>query len=228
MKITYIGHSGFVVEADGHRVVIDPFLTGNPLAAVKAEDVKADAVLLTHGHSDHIGDALPIALANGCPIISNFEIAAYFSANGAETVGMNTGGSCAFEWGSIKWTQAFHSSSIQTEDGTLIYGGQPSGLLLTMGGRTFYHTGDTALFSDLKMIGDRHAIDVCALPIGDFYTMGPDDALQAAEWVHAKLSIPIHHSTFPGIKQDALAWVTRLESKGLRGIALQPGQSTEV
>lgn len=227
MKITFMGHSGLLAEADGLRVVIDPFLTGNPKAAMKAEDLKADAVVLTHGHSDHTSDALGISKANNCPIIAVFELAAILGGKGADTIGMNTGG--GYEWKGIrlKFTQAFHSNSYQDGD-QFLYAGQPAGVLLTMGGKTLYHTGDTALFSDLKMIGERNRIDIAAVPIGDFFTMGPDDALVAAEWIGAKQVIPIHYDTFPPIQQDAAAFCAKLENLGIKGHPLKPGESVEL
>jgi L-ascorbate metabolism protein UlaG (beta-lactamase superfamily) len=227
LRITFLGHSGLLAEGDGKRVVIDPFLTGNPKAAMKPEDVKVDGVLLTHGHGDHLSDAVSIAAANNCPIVTVVELAGHLGKKGVQTVGMNTGGS--YEWKGIrvKLTQAFHSSSYQDGD-QLLYAGQPVGILLTLGGKTLYHTGDTALFSDMKMIGERHRIDVTALPIGDFFTMGPEDALDAATWIGAKHVIPLHYNTFPPIQQDGAAFVANLEARGLIGHELEPGQTLEI
>ncbi|MCI3922349.1 metal-dependent hydrolase [Paenibacillus sp. TRM 82003] len=227
MRITYLGHAGLLVEAGGKRIAIDPFLTGNPMAALKAADLKVDAILLTHGHGDHASDTVDIALANDCPVVAVLELADILSGKGVKTYGMNTGGS--FEWDGIrvKLTQALHSSSFVDGD-RVLYAGQPVGFLLTVEGKTLYHTGDTALFSDLKMIGERHRIDVTALPIGDYFTMGPDDALDAATWIGAKHVIPLHYDTFPPIKQDGGAFAARLAERGLTGHPLKPGESVEV
>ena len=227
MRITFLGHSAILAEAEGKRVVIDPFLTGNPKAALKAEELKADGVVLTHGHGDHTSDAVAVARANDCPIVAVVELADILAKKGAKTVGMNTGGT--YEWNGIrvKMTPAFHSSSYQDGD-VALYAGQAVGVLLTMGGKTLYHTGDTALFSDMKLIGERHRIDATALPIGGHFTMGPDDALDAAAWIGAKHVVPIHYDTFPVIRQDGAAFVRGLERRGLVGHALQPGESIEV
>ncbi|GIP37202.1 UPF0173 metal-dependent hydrolase [Paenibacillus sp. J31TS4] len=227
MKLTYYGHSCLYVEHEGKSVIIDPFLSGNPKAGIRPEEIRVDAVLLTHGHGDHFGDTLEIAKANDCPVISNAELAGICARQGAKAHGMNTGGSYTFDGFAVKFTLAFHSSSVEV-DGQLVYAGQPMGLLLTMGGKTLYHAGDTALFGDMKLIGERNRIDAAALPIGDNYTMGPEDAALAARWIGANVVIPIHYNTFPAIQQDPHRFVSTLEESGLRGQVLAIGESLEL
>ncbi|WNQ13888.1 metal-dependent hydrolase [Paenibacillus aurantius] len=227
MKLTYYGHSCVLVEHEGKRLIIDPFLSGNPQSGVDPSSLQVDAVVLTHGHGDHFGDTIEIAKANNCPVIAVFELAAYCASKGAESYGMNTGGSYTFLGFTIKMTQAFHSSSVQDGD-QIIYVGQPVGLLITAGGKTFYHAGDTCLFSDLKLIGELHSIDVAALPIGDNFTMGPEEAAMAAQWVKAKRILPLHYNTFPPIRQDVGQFAERLQKLGIRCEALQSKESLEV
>lgn len=229
MEITYHGHSCFQLTEGEHSIIIDPFITGNPSAQVKLEDIKVQYILLTHGHGDHFGDAIEIAKRNNATIISNHEIATYLGWQGLNVQGMNTGGSYQFEFGKVKLTQAFHSSGlILEEEQKIVYMGMPIGFLITMGNKTVYHPGDTALFGDMKMIGELNDIDVAFLPIGDYFTMGPEDALIAAEWLKAKVTIPMHYNTFPLIAQDGDQFVLNLEKKGLKGKKVNPGEKIEM
>ncbi len=227
MKLTYHGQSTFLVEDGQYRVIIDPFLTGNPLAVAKAEDIQVDAVLLTHGHGDHIADAERIAKANDAVIIAPNELAAFYGAKGLKTHPLHIGGAHSFPFGRVKLTLAFHGSGMETEHG-VVYVGPPAGILLTMGGKTFYHAGDTGLFGDMKLIGEFNTIDVAALPIGDNFTMGPEDALRAAAFVRATHVIPMHFNTFPLIEQDGNAFVRALRQNDVHGVLLEPGQTFEV
>ena len=227
MKLTYYGHSALLAETDAVKVIIDPFLSGNPGSGISPDDLLVDAVLLTHGHSDHFGDALEIARNNNCPIFAVYELAEYCRMKGAQVKHMNTGGSCTYKGITVKYTQAFHSSSI-TEGDTWIYAGQPAGILLTLGGKTLFHAGDTALFGDMRLIGERNAIDIAALPIGDMLTMGPDDALLAARWLRADKVIPLHYNTFPDMAQDGVEFCDRLRQEGIQGYPLQAGESVEI
>ncbi|AZN39082.1 metal-dependent hydrolase [Paenibacillus albus] len=229
MKITYHGHACIQIHTGDKSLIIDPFLTGNPAAVLKADSIKTDAVLLTHAHGDHIGDAAPIASANNVPVVAIVELATYMSWQGAQTIGMNMGGTVDLGFAKAKMVHAFHSSGIVDEaTKQILYAGMPAGFLVFAEGLTILHAGDTSLFSDMKLIGDRHKIDVAFVPIGDHYTMGPEDALQAAEWYNAKLVVPIHHSTFPLIKQDAEQFVSQLEARGLKGKVMAPGDDLHV
>src|SRR5690625_2768364 len=223
MKISYHGHSVVQIKTDSHTILIDPFITGNPTCDLDAETVNPDVILLTHGHNDHVGDTLTIAKRTGAQIVAMNELAVYLGQKGLEAHGMNIGGGYQFDFGHVKYTQAFHSSSYEEEDGTFIYTGMPGGILLTIGDKTIYHAGDTALFSDLKLIGEMNSIDLAFLPIGDNFTMGPEDALIASEWIKAKKVVPIHYNTFPVIEQDGEAFAKKV--KPGEGIALKVGES---
>lgn len=226
MKLTYLGHSSVLIDTGEFTLIIDPFLTGNPVASTKADEIKADYVLLTHGHFDHIGDAEAIARANGATIIGIVELADFFKNKGLTTAGLNLGGSFVFPFGKLTLTPALHSSSVEI-DGTNVYLGVAAGILLDLGGFVLYHAGDTALFSDLKLIGDRRQIDLAFLPIGDYFTMGPEDALLAAEWLHPKHVVPIHYNTFGLVAQDGGKFVDQLKHKNIIGHALKPGESLD-
>ncbi|MBM6388000.1 MULTISPECIES: metal-dependent hydrolase [Paenibacillus] len=226
LKMTYHGHSSVQLGTEEKSLIIDPFLRGNELAVTKPEDIKTDAVLLTHAHMDHILDAEPIAKANNAKVVAIVELATYMSWKGLDTIGMNMGGTVDLDFAQAKMIQAFHSSGIVLEEEQrIMYAGMPAGFIINIGGKTILHAGDTSLFSDMKMIGDRHQIDVAFLPIGGHFTMGPEDALQAAEWFNAELTIPVHYDTFPMIRQDSENFVQQLAAKGLKGQVLAPGES---
>lgn len=212
MKVSYHGHSVVKVESGDKTILIDPFITGNGLCDLNAAELKADYILLTHGHNDHVGDTVEIAKRNNALVIAPNELADYLSTKGVKVHNMHIGGSREFDFGKVKFTQAFHGSAFTEEDGTMIYTGMPSGILLTVEGKTIYHLGDTALFSDLKMYGDMHTIDLAFIPIGDNFTMGPEDALIAADWIRAKTVVPIHYNTFPVIEQNPEDFVQRLKT----------------
>ena len=225
MKVTYWGHACFLLETGRYRLVVDPFLTGNPLAAVKADDVQCDYILITHGHNDHIRYAAPIAKKNDATIVANFEIATFLGGQGVKTHAMHVGGSHAFPFGRVKLTIAHHGSTFQTDDGFVTLG-QPCGLLVTAEEKTIYHSGDTGLFLDMQLIGELNVIDLALLPIGDNYTMGIDDAVKALSFLKAKAAIPMHYGTFDVIDVAPEDFVAKARSAGVCPIhVLKPGES---
>ncbi|MDZ5472502.1 metal-dependent hydrolase [Bacillus sp. 31A1R] len=226
MKVSYHGHSVVKIEANGKTILIDPFISGNGLTDLKVNDIKPDVIILTHGHGDHVGDTVELAKNNDSLVIANFELSTYLSWQGVKTHGMHIGGAYEFDFGKVKLTPAFHGSGYVTEDKQIIYLGMPAGVLVTIDGKTIYHAGDTGLFSDMKLIGDRHPIDLAFLPIGDNFTMGPEDAAYAAGLLGAKQVVPIHFNTFPPIKQDPNRFVEMLPA-GV-GKVLQSGESIEL
>ncbi|OZM57969.1 metal-dependent hydrolase [Lottiidibacillus patelloidae] len=222
MNITYYGHSVVLIEAGGKKIIIDPFITGNGLCPIKQEDLQADVILLTHGHNDHVGDTVELAKRNNAIVVAPFELATYLSWKGITTHPMHIGGSYTFDFGKVKLTPAFHGSSYEEEGQKIIYTGMPSGILFTHNDKTIYHAGDTALFSDMKLIGELNSIEMAFLPIGDNFTMGPEDAALAAQWLRAKTIVPIHFNTFPVIEQSPEQFIERLPDNN--GLILKPGE----
>ena len=225
LKLTWYGHAAFGLETAGKSILVDPFLTDNPAAAIRAEDVNPDYILISHGHSDHVGDAVAIAKRSGALVISNFEIANWFEAQGIATHGQHLGGGYNYPFGYLKLTLALHGSALP--DGS--YGGNPAGFLLTtLDGEKLYLAGDTGLFGDMSLIGDE-GLDLAALPIGDNFTMGPDDALRAVKLLRPKTVIPVHYSTFEVIEQDARSWARRVEAETDTQVrVIKPGESVEI
>lgn len=198
VKFTYFGHSCFLIEGSKGRVIIDPFLRGNPHVKVNPNEIITNAILVSHAHADHLGDAVEISQKNKAPIIGVYELVQYCNGKGATGHAMNIGGSYRFDFGEVTLVPAFHSSGCP--DGS--YGGSPCGFIVRMDNRTIYHAGDTGLSLELKLIGEMNNIDVAILPIGDNYTMGPADAAKAVEFLNPKLAIPMHYNTLPEIQQD--------------------------
>lgn len=220
-RMRWLGHSGLLFESDGINVLVDPFLTGNPKACCLASELPADFILISHGHGDHVGDAVSIAGRTGATVVANFEIAGWLEKQGVKKVhGMQHGGGFPFAFGRLKMTLAFHGSALP--DGS--NGGNPCGFLLAFkDGKRVYDAADTGLFGDMKLIGEEK-LDLAILPIGDNFTMGPDDALRAVQILTPKMVVPIHYDTFKIIQQDAQAWAARVrkDTKAIPHV-LQPG-----
>lgn len=215
IDLTWLGHSGFLLRGKAATVAIDPFLTGNPRAPFTADQVVCDAIALTHGHDDHVGDTVAIARRTNATVFGVFELCNFLAEQGVvHTEPGNPGGRIVASWGWVAFTQAFHSSSSGGR-----YLGQPAGVVVHLDGVTCYHCGDTGLFGDMKLIGEIYRPDVAMIPIGDRYTMGPDLATRAAELIAPTIAIPIHYDTWPPIAQD----VRRFAPKGIEVKAMVPG-----
>ena len=220
VNLHYLGQSGFAVTTGEHLFLIDPFLTGNPKAVDDPAGFSPSHIVLTHAHGDHYGDTEAIAKRSGAAVITSFEVAQYLGKKDIRSVGMNIGGQASFPFGSVKYTPAWHSNSLP--DGT--YAGMPAGVVLGVEGKRIYHAGDTALFSDMALIG-RGGLDLAILPIGDFFTMGPDDAVEAVKLLDPKRVITVHYDTFPPIEQDPEAFKRRVENEtDAEVIVLRPGE----
>jgi L-ascorbate metabolism protein UlaG (beta-lactamase superfamily) len=227
MNFTFLGHAAGYLETGSDRFLFDPFLTGNPKAAVTADQVNPTYILVTHGHGDHVGDAVAISKRTNAPIVTTFELASWLGAQGAQTVAMNHGGWCAFPFGRVRFTIAFHSSSMIEDGGRPLYLGEAAGVVLQTGGKTIYHAGDTALFSDMRLIGEEAPIDLALLPIGEHFTMGPKDAAKAMEFLRAKRVVPIHYGTFPPLVGDPQEFARLAKGTGTEVHVLQPGEALE-
>jgi L-ascorbate metabolism protein UlaG (beta-lactamase superfamily) len=221
VDIRFLGHSAFALENDGTTVLVDPFLTGNPKAAASADEIAADVILLTHGHGDHFGDTVDIAKRTGAPVVAIVEIAREIEQEGVEMFDPNIGGTVEFDWGSVRLTPAWHTST--TPKGTA---NVPAGLVIEIGGKHIYHLGDTGLFSDLALPKRRGHLDEALRCIGGHYTMDRFDAVVAAELVGADQVIPCHYDTFPPIETDAQAFKSDVQNAGYSEVViLQPGET---
>lgn len=225
MKITYYGHSCFGIEVAGKKLLVDPFISGNPKAAhVDLENLKADYILITHAHQDHVLDTEAIAIRNGAVVVSNWEIAEYYSRKGIQTHPMNHGGSWQFDFGKVKYVTAIHSSSFP--DGT--YGGNPGGFVIEGEHKNIYIAGDTALTNDMKLIPLRTKLDLAILPIGSNFTMDVDDAIIASDFVECDKVIGAHYDTFGYIEIDHEEAKRKFFDKGKDLMLLEIGESIEI
>ncbi|MDU4961813.1 MAG: metal-dependent hydrolase [Sporomusaceae bacterium] len=217
-KLTFLGHACFQLSNEKTTILFDPFLTDNPLAAMQPAEVKCDYVLVSHGHADHLGDAIAIARQNGATVVSTAEIAGLCSQQDCKTHAMHLGGKHAFDFGYVRLTLAFHGSGIS--------GGHACGFIVNFYGTTVYFAGDTALFGDMALLGRLETIDWALLPIGDNYTMGPDDAVEAAAMLKPGQVVPMHYNTWPVIAQDPEVFKQKVESRlQIPVTIMQPGQS---
>ena len=231
MDIRFLGHAAFTLSDGDTTVLIDPFLTGNPQAAVQASELNPTTILLSHGHGDHVGDTVSIAQRTGAPVMATTELAADLTEiagesgeAGIETINTNLGGTHEFEWGSVKFVPAWHDSRTPTGKANV-----PAGLVIDFKGTVVYHAGDTALFSDLQLVGRRRPVDVAILPIGGHFTMDRFDAVDAADFVGAKTIIPCHFNTFPQIETDFNAFASDIDTKlDATAAVLEPGASHTV
>jgi len=224
MKVTFLGHACFLVDGGGKSIIIDPFLTDNPVAKVTSGEIKVDAILVTHGHVDHLGDAVQIAKNNNATIIAPFELATFCGNQGAQVHPMHIGGDYSFHFGWVKLTPALHGSAY-VDDSGVTYTGNPCGFIVQMEGNTIYHAGDTGLSAEMEVIGRTSQIDLAMLPIGSNFTMGPEDAVEAAKMLKPKVVVPMHYDTFDVIQQDVAAFAQALEaSTDAKCVVLKPGE----
>ncbi|MDD4052317.1 MAG: metal-dependent hydrolase [candidate division Zixibacteria bacterium] len=226
LKLTFLGHSCVYATDGKYKLIIDPFLEGNPQANVSPEEIDVDYILATHGHADHLGDSVEISKRTGATIIAPNELAVWVTRKGAKAHNMHIGGSYKFPFGKVKLTIAHHGSA--AGESGLEYTGNPCGFVFTMGGKTVYHTGDTGLFLDMKLIGETNPIDLMFLPIGDNFTMGVEDAVRAVQFVKPKIAVPMHYKTWEIIDAEPDDFARKLQGSGVKVVILNPNQTLEI
>lgn len=225
MKVTYLGHSAFIIEGNGIKALIDPFITNNPHCSTKADEfINITHIFVTHGHSDHVGDTEKIARKNDSLIICNHELGFFFSNMDLKVHAMHIGGRKKFDFGTVKMTPALHGSGYM-DSGDMKYGGNPCGFLIEIDGKKLYHAGDTGLTMDMKLL-EIENIDLALIPIGGNFTMDAEDAVRAVEFIHPKLVIPMHYGTFPIIEADPEKFKEKVIHCGVQ--ILKPGNSMNV
>jgi L-ascorbate metabolism protein UlaG (beta-lactamase superfamily) len=225
INVKWLSHASFLIETNKARLLVDPFITDNPLSPVGVDEIQTDYIFISHGHGDHVGDSVPIAKRTGATVVSNYEIQSWISAQGVEKVHpLHIGGGFDWPWGRVKLTIAQHGSMLP--DGS--NGGNPCGFIFYIDNVKIYHACDTGLFYDMKLIGEE-GIDLAILPIGDNFTMGPDDALRAVKLIQPKQVVPIHYDTFDIIKQDPHAWAIRVQQEtDTQAVVMTPGGTLQL
>lgn len=227
MKIKYFGHSAFLISSNNTNILFDPFLKNNPLSKTQPENIKADYILISHGHGDHLGDAIEIAKRNNSTIIAPFELGLYCESKNVKVHTMHIGGAYDFDFGKVRLTQANHGSSVIEKSGifknspNIIYTGNPCGFIVEIEGKNLYFAGDTGLFGDMELYQKYYGIDVAILPIGGNYTMDIDDAMIAVDLLNPKVVIPMHYNTFDLIKVDVDKFVNKVEKKGIKAMKIE-------
>lgn len=226
VALTYLGHAAFLLEGDGHTIVIDPFLTGNPTAARSPDTINPETILLTHAHDDHMGDTIPIAKRTGATVITINEIGKWLPSQGvSNAIGAGHGGTVSFPGGTVKLVPAWHTSSYGDD---IAVPSVPAGMVVRFGGKTIYFAGDTCLFSDMQLIGDE-GLDLAVIPIGDHFTMGPADAVRAVKFLRPKQVVPCHYNTYPLLKQDPHAFKREVEAQtDAKCTVLDPGEALQL
>jgi L-ascorbate metabolism protein UlaG (beta-lactamase superfamily) len=222
IKVTWLSHAGFLLDINGTSVLIDPFLTDNPLASISPDEIPADYILVTHGHGDHLGDTVPIAKRTNAMVIATHEICEWLQKQGVQrTHGQNVGSSYQYPFGQVSLVKAVHGSSLPDSTDA----GPACGIVLTADDKKLYFAGDTGLFPEMRSIGEL-GIEVAFLPIGGKYTMGPDESLQAVEWIKPQAVFPIHYNTWGEIQQDVVSWAQRVHNNtSAKAIVLDPGSA---